>query len=211
MRKIFLAIMIICTMSLCACGIKKDSGKKPLNESNENSEITLEQYAIEGIDGIMEFAQNEDLITSFISVTEVTDTITAWGNAKASLSDRKEIIISDKDIDSIIKNTIGANDYSKELRNYLKNRFFAGFAGNINSEMGTEILAASSIANYYKSYIMNENMDDQIWIVPTNVDGVAYAITFTNTGDKVITVTTTYISYDEKKSFDDFADSIKFY
>lgn len=209
MRKIILSILLISTMILCACGNKEDGGKKTRDKSDNSSDISLEQCAKEGTDGIIAFAQNEDLISIIIPDDKVIDRITTWGNAKPNLSDRKEMIISDKAIDMMIKNGMDEDKNTPELKNYMKNRMCSGIVNMINSKMGADTLAATGVANYSKSYIMNEEMDDQLWIIPSDVEGVAYAVVFTNTGDNVITVITNYIIYNEDESLDDIVNTIK--
>ena len=137
------------------------------------------------------------------------DIVTAWGNTRPNLSDKTKVVFSGKDIDKIIKNGIGKGKSSKELRAYMKNRAITGIASVINAKMGVEVLAASSTVSFSKSYVMNDETDDQVWLIPSDVDGVAYAVAFMNTGDNVITVTTNFITYNENESLDDIADDIK--
>lgn len=184
---------------------KDDDDKKDNKSSNKKSDISSEEWlkelAIENIESLKALAGDESYIECLGGSEEINNLVKAW--SKADIDEDKKVVIAyieKSSVLSFIKLAGGDLELSETAEEYLVNNTGRTVSNIITARMGTTTLAASSIANYTKSYIAECEIENQVWMIPTDVDGVAYCVNFINSGDGVITVAVNFITYEPDKS-----------
>ena len=207
-RKIIAILLIlIMIISMSACG-KSNQAQSENNSSKSNTtdevssddEKKLKDMAVEMTDSLSELISSDAYLETITSSEEIRKVIESWQNLKVDKNESIYVITLDaqtieKYISSTTKDNIKLSEMPEQTKEYLFSRI-GDSIGNIinNKEGGTSVLAASSVARYSKTFVPEVNIENQVWILPCD-DEYAVCISFSNTGNGVLTVTASYIVF----------------
>lgn len=174
---------------------KKDS-KKDKKEKSEDVNQWLQDTAYENVEGLIELASDESYILLMNGNESILDMISEWSDADIDTDEDVVIVKMDyEDIMSMPGLPEDVDELSDEGMDMMQKRMGASIGSIINGRMGSSVLAASSIVQYGKSYVALSEIDNQTWMIPSDKEGLAYCVSFTNSGDGVISVGAYFLYY----------------
>lgn len=184
---------IAMSLSLSLCSI--------MTACRNNSEKEwLTEISQKATDSLLELTQDNNFIKAYTASQELTDLVNNWQNAKVNTA---EIYVTDisEDITEAFLNLSGDidyNDFSDTGKNTLYNNIGKAIPNYINGRQGTNYIALTSVLNYSVSYATEYDINNQIWFMPTDKEGLAVCVSFTNSGEDVITVNSSYLYYGDE-------------
>lgn len=170
---------------------------------NTPSDAWMKAAARSAVDGLRSCAQDETLINIYSTAAEINNIILEWSELDVDTSKdivrirHDEAAIEDyfeKQLES--DETAVLSELGDAARKYLELSYSQSFINTINAGSGVTQLAASAIIRYTKSYVVGESVVNQTWLLECD-DELAIGVSFTNTGDNVITVSAAYVAPQE--------------
>lgn len=172
-------------------------------EKEASSESELRAIAAEMIDALSDLVSCDSYVNAMAGSTEISKVVEEWKTAKVDKSLPFYVYtIDSKALESYIgyssEGELELTDMPDNIKAYINSKYAASLISIINSSAGgVSVLAASSVVNYSKTFVPEESLADQMWMIPCN-DLVAVCISFTNTGNGVLTATASYAAYSEE-------------
>lgn len=207
-----LMFMLLSTMLLAGCALPKitDLDAKMIDEEEVkgskkdkdklDADEWMTEQAVNATECLAKMASDEVYVKLYINNSDIEELVADWSEASIDEDQSVVILRADEDtVEDFLKvngETDGLSDFTKE---YLVNQIVLTIPNVLNGSFGTDTLAASSVANYSNSYYVDFDIDNQLWLIPTDEDGLAYGVCFTNAGDDVCCVSARYVVYDSEK------------
>ena len=191
------AVMLSAVMaiSMCACTAKDDSAevkKEPYNEATYLDNATKEVTG-----NLTKLAQDEAYLRIYTYQDDATEMAKACGELTPDFTEGVYEISGGADMMGTVLKALDEDDELNGLgefsRDYLNGRFSGNLASYVNGRRGVDYVVISSALNYSRTYVPEEPVSDRIRIIPTEDDGTYFFVSFTNTGDGALTVSTTYL------------------
>lgn len=180
----------------------RNKEKEELDENESESEDTnveewMKSKALENIEKINVLSNDENYIEYTTASSELMDIIAEWSDA--SIDKDSPILVVDTELDSINSflalNGITDAKLSDVAEEMLKSRMGSSIPSMINGQMGANYLAASSVLFYGKGYVTDLKFNSQLWVVPTDKEGLAYAVNFQRSDEGIASVSVSYLCY----------------
>ena len=96
-------------------------------------------------------------------------------------------------INLMLQESLAFDEMPEAVKTYLSGRVGDSIGNMLNARMGgISVVAASSIARYTKTFVPEETVENQVWLLPCNEE-TAVCISFTNTGNGVLTASAGYV------------------
>ena len=93
----------------------------------------------------------------------------------------------------MLQESLAFDEMPEAVKTYLSGRVGDSIGNMLNARMGgISVVAASSIARYTKTFVPEETVENQVWLLPCNEE-TAVCISFTNTGNGVLMVSAGYV------------------
>lgn len=183
--------------------VDKKKKEKEDEKAKEDAEKWLAEIASENIDKLTELANDETYFKLIYGDDKIGEIISEWG--EADIDKDSEVVVAKVNISSMVlaASLSGEEDFddlSEVGQEWLESRAGASIGNVINAKSGSSTVAASAMVQYGKSYITPYEIDNQIWFVPSDEEGLAYCVSFSNSGEGVISVGVTYVYYGEEQS-----------
>lgn len=211
MKKKGIALLFTIGLTVCfaACGTNVPETQDSLTEQQTVESQTLEEdpfdeeaflkeTTIEVTDALAELISCDAYLAVMSSAQELQEVLEGWKGLKIDQSQPIHVIPLDlSDTETYLKSIAGEDlpldQMPQTVREYLLGRMGESVGNVVNSRLGgASVLAASSVARYSKTYVPKGAVENQVWIVPAS-DTVSLCLSFTNTGNGVLTVTATYV------------------
>ncbi len=193
------AILLSAVMAISMCACTKEEKKPAFDEAAYLDKITEEVTG-----KLSELSTDEGFIELYTSDLPIEELIDSVKGAKIDTSkDCYELELEGLSLADIIK-AVGRGDYSEDDistlsetgEEQIKKSIYTIFSSFVNGHQGQYKLVLSSILGYARTYVPDEPVSSRAWIIPTDKD-VYYYVCFVNTGDGALTVSTTYLFFDE--------------
>lgn len=213
---VYTAVLVIVIMLLTAACSKSESngnnGDSAEIEKNTKTESTsavptedwINERISENIEGLTQLASDENLCKLMSGSADIMTIIQNWSKASMGNSaDRLSMKFSRENLNMLMGMGETAVELSRFAEDYLVNRLPNTIPSVLNSQVSTMSVAANGVVNYTKSYVAPCEMENVLYFVPSTQAGTAYAVSFLNSGEGVITVNTCYISYNASMTLKD--------
>lgn len=193
------AVLLSAVMAISMCACTKEEKKPAFDEAAYLDTITEEVTG-----KLSELSTDEGFIELYSSDLPIKELIDSVKGAKIDTSkDYYELELESLSLADIMK-AVGRGDYSEddipELSEagaeQIKKSIYTIFSSFVNGRQGQYKLVLSSILGYSRTYVPEEPVSSRAWIIPTDKD-VYYYVCFVNTGDGALTVSTTYLFFEE--------------
>ena len=182
-------VMLVMTISLCACGGADVSG-------NNTSDKSLYEQGLGVISLMAEAASAEEYVAAYTGNPEIMEIIQNVGagdyttpTAVYSLSVGDEVLLSMLGLENL-------NGISIELKDNLLSRAFGSLITQINGYAGVNSLAASSVLTLGKSFVDSSVTEDMIYIY-TFENALPAAVSFTVGENGAVSAGGNFIMYEE--------------
>lgn len=196
---------------MTACGseenVSSDSGNNSVN--NVSEEEWLKEISLIAVDNLSELTNDDTYIAAFINSDEITDLIGEWKSAEVSTDEIYVTHISENSTETFLQSS-GGIDYknlSPVAKKSIYNKMGQSVPTYITNRYGVNYMAAVSVLNHSVSYATEYDIDNQIWFIPTDKDGLAVCVSFGNSGEGIISVSSTYLYYGEEESLKNALDT----
>lgn len=205
-NNIALLLMLVLTIFITACG--KDISSKSddvITDASFDKETELKKMAIETTDSLSELINCDTYIKALSSSEEIMKVIEGWKSLRIDKAEPIYVISLDiKEAESYLKSAsnedFSISEMPETLQEYMLSRVGDSISNIVNGRSGgTSVLAASSVARFAKTFVPKENVDNQVWMIPCN-DEIAVCVSFSNTGNGVLTVTASYTVFNSQIS-----------
>lgn len=205
-NNIALLLMLVLTIFITACG--KDNTSKSddvITDASFDKETELKKMAIETTDSLSELINCDTYIKALSSSEEIMKVIEGWKSLKIDKAEPIYVISLDiKEAESYLKSAsnedFSISEMPETLQEYMLSRVGDSISNIVNGRSGgASVLAASSVARFAKTFVPKENVDNQVWMIPCN-DEIAVCVSFSNTGNGVLTVTASYTVFNSQIS-----------
>lgn len=206
---VFIALGSIVCMTACSKDSASKSNKKTNESNNVSTEIAfdenaeLKDVATEMTDSLSELTACDSYLKTMSTPDDVMKVIEDWRNLSVDKTAPIYVIsLDEQSIESYIKSAsddkFDLSEMPETVREYLICKIGDSIGTMVNGKAGgVNEVAASSIARFSKTFILQSNIENQIWMIPCNKETAVY-ISFTNTGNGVLTVTASYAAYDNQ-------------
>ena len=188
-RLMSMFLVIIMTISLCACGENNASG-------NSASDKSLYEQGLGVIALMAEAAQAEEYVGAYTGNPEIMEIIQNIGTgdyttptAVYSLSVSDEVLLGMLGLENL-------NGISAKLKENLLSRSFGSLITQINGYAGVNNLAASSVLTLGKSFVDSSLTEDVIYIY-TFENALPVAVSFTVGENGSVSAGGNFIMYEE--------------
>ncbi len=214
MNKKFTVILLLSCfcMSMTACGSAENVSSDSGNNSGSDS-ISEEEWLTEvsntAIDNLSELTYDDNYIKAYINSQEIVDIVKEWQGEEVKKDEVYVIRISEDDTKSFMEfsGEFDYNSFSDTAKNLLCTKIVNAVPNYIAGREGTNYVVIGSILNYSVSYAVDYDIDNQIWFMPTDKDGLAVCVSFSNSGENVVSVSSSYLYYGEEESLKDLLDT----
>lgn len=212
MKQKIIAVSMALGLTLCLSGCGKNAeSQSTITAPNDNTpiEITydadseLRNIATEMATSLSELVACDSYLNVMTSSDEIMEVVETWRNVNIDKTSPIYMYpIDSKTIESCIKyssnDKLDLTDMSDNIKDYVISNCTNSLVNIINSGAGgVDVLAASSIVRYSKTFVPRSSIENQVWMIPCE-DTVAVCISFTNTGSGALTVTASYAVYDKE-------------
>ncbi len=210
MNKKFTVILLLSClcMSITACksaeNVSSDSGSDNISE-----EEWLTQVSNTAIDNLSELTYDDNFIKAYVNSQEIVDIVKEWQGAEVKKDEVYVTHISEDDTKEFMELSGGFdyNSFSDTAKNSLHTKIVTTIPTYIASQQGVNYTVACSVLNDSVSYAVDYDIDNQIWFMPTDKDGLAFCVSFSNSGENVVSVSSSYLYYGEEESLKDLLDT----
>ncbi|MGN0423893.1 MAG: hypothetical protein ACI4FY_01125 [Acetatifactor sp.] len=174
-----------------------------IEEAPFDEEAFLKETTVEVTDALAELISCDAYLDVMSAAQELNQVIEGWRGLKIDQSQPIHVIpLNLSDTETYLKSLAGEDlpldQMPQTVKEYLLGRMGESFGNVVNSRLGgASVLAASSVARYSKTYVPKGAVENQVWLVPAS-DTVSLCLSFTNTGNGVLTVTATYAVLDQE-------------
>ncbi len=211
-NKLFLIMLIaISVTGLMACesfssGMKESDQEVEETESDRGEQGISEtdfmkNAAGEVVNALAELTADEAYIRTMSASEEIVDLAKQWQDAEVEKTEEIQVIPLYKEtMQNLLEMTVDYEDLSETAKEYLQISFGKSASNIVNARAGVDVLAAAAVLNYSKSYAVDYDFENQIWVMPTDKDGVVICVSFVHTGEGVITVNSSYLISEENTS-----------
>lgn len=204
-KKLFTVLLIFgMSCSLAACGNRSLKPEEPSEVQTVFDESAiLKSIAIEVTDSLAEVVNCEDYLETMSTAPEVMEILDGWKSLEIDKTRPVCVIpLGRAEIEEYLKGISGEDINSstmpENVKEYLFSRVGDSFGNILNGRMGgVSVLAASSMARYSKTFVPQKTVENQVWMLPCN-DEMAVCISFSNTGNGVLTVTASYVVFNQE-------------
>lgn len=205
-NNIALLLILVMTIFVAACG--KDITSKSddaIAETSFDKETELKKIAIETTDSLSELVNCDTYIKALSSSEDIMKVIEGWKSLKIDKAEPIYVISLDiKEAERYLKSAsnedFSISEMPETLQEYMLSRVGDSISNIVNGRSGgASVLAASSVARFYKTFVPKGNVENQVWMIPCN-DEVAVCVSFSNTGNGVLTVTAAYTVFNSQIS-----------
>ncbi len=182
MKKV-LAIVMASALMLGMCGCKKKFSQKKYLQPKAEEMVTF----------LTEMSSDERFIRA-MGDEKLNAYCDDW--SRANIDKNEEIIVLvDDQLDMIVQYSMGADleDFDESYRDYISARFCSNAMSLLNAANGADVLSASSMVQYTRTYVPDHEIDNQVWLIPTTRDDVFFGISFVSSGDEAIIASICYI------------------
>lgn len=169
-----------------------------IEEKAFDEEAFLKEITIEVTDALSELISCDAYLEAMSSSQELLEVLEGWKALKIDQSQPIYVIpLNLLDTEAYLKSMAGQDLSLDGMPETVKEYLFGKVGGSIGNMLnarlgGVSVLAAASMANYTKTYVPKETVENQVWLAPAS-DTVSLCVSFTNTGNGVLTVTATYV------------------
>ncbi|MCQ2534125.1 MAG: hypothetical protein MJ172_06125 [Clostridia bacterium] len=200
-------VFILCAGLFTGCDIG-DAVKAVKKTEDFDAAKWCQEVALEGYEGLMDITGDEDYLSFLTSDKDFLNKIEEISDFEIDEDELIEVITIRKDtiLDYVEEmSSIDLDDLSEVAKEKLIGGIPASIGNIMNSDFGgVDALAVSSMTAYSKNYTIDGEIDDQVWIIRCG-DDEGLLISFINTGDSIVTVTTQYVVLPEDEDeLDDF-------
>ena len=202
------AIMLVSAMAInmCACTAKEEkTGASETAKTEEKSSFDeaayLDKITAEMTEHLAALTTDEEFGKLYYNEDAVEDIRKDVAGAQADLTkDYQEMIINDNVYDryktAIDEDSPNPSELSDEAKEQITRTIATSMGNMIKGRAGTMYIVFSTVYNYSRTYVPEEPVANRIRIIPTDKD-VSYFVSFYNTGDGALTVSVSYLFYDE--------------
>lgn len=185
--------MILLGMTGCSSENSANANSDNWNMSSDFDETKyLEEKSYEMVGNLQKIAADEEYIKLFTSSDSIAELAKSWSEAAIDKSEERYIIKPEGLVD-LLSQYIGGESISATEKEVLEKKACISALNVINGRYGTDILAATSVAQYSRTYVPNGQVEDQMWILPTDNPKLYMAVSFSNTGEGAITAVAMYV------------------
>ncbi len=199
-RKIMYVFFMLCvTILLASCESKTPSAGQ---EQTSSGTAGLRSMSDTVIKNMQAFASDENYHTLTGTPDEVKKILADWSRYSPDGStDILVIPISEKLIPSDGIPEFDMNSLNSSSKKYLMRHIASALNSRLNSSYaGTTAIAAGSISCYSETFrIDTDTFNDQVWLLSCT-DSVGITVSFTDTGDNVVTVSASYCAIPEPEN-----------
>lgn len=211
MKKKCLALLCAVGLTIClaACGDTapetQDSSMGSQSQESQvpeeipfDEETALKEIAIEVTDALSELISCDAYMEAMSSPQELQEVLEGWRGLKIDQTRPVCVIpLGSAELKAYLESMAGQefsmDGMSDTVKEYLLLKTGSSIGSMLNARLGgTVVLAASSVANYTKTYVPKGTVENQIWLMPAS-DTVSFCVTFSNTGNGVLTASATYV------------------
>ena len=215
MKKKGIALLFTIGLTVCfaACGTNVPEPQDSLTEQQTvesqtiesqtieekafDEEAFLKEITIEVTEALSELISCDAYLDVMSSAQELNQVIEGWRALKIDQSQPICVIpLNLSDTEAYLKSMAGQDLSLDGMPETVKEYLFGKVGGSIGNLLnarlgGASVLAAASIASFAKTYVPEKAVENQVWLVPASDTG-SVCVSFTNTGNGVLTVTATY-------------------
>lgn len=199
-RKIMYAFFVLSvTFLLVSC-----ESKTPSSDQGQTSSATADLRSMSEtvIKKMQSFASDENYHTLTGTPDEVKKILADWNKYSPDYSaDILVIPISEKLISSYENPEFDFNSLNDSSKKYVIRHIASAFNSRLNSTYaGTAAIAAGSVSSYTETFRIDTGTShNQLWLLPCT-DSVGITVSFTDTGDNVVTVCASYCTVPEPEN-----------
>lgn len=211
-------LALLCTIGLTVC-LAACGGKEPKTEDSSaemqsmesqvteeipfDEETVLKEITIEVTDALSELIACDAYLEAMSTPQELLEVLEGWRSLKLDQSQPIYVIpLSSADTEDYLKSLAGEelslDGMPETVKEYLLGKVGGSIANVLNGRLGgASVLAAAAMANYTKTYVPGKAVENQVWLMPVS-DAVSLCVSFSNTGNGVLTVTATYVALNQE-------------
>lgn len=214
---LFLSIGLVVCLGACGMGTPDTQDDMPKSQATESQttesqivesltteeafheEAVLKEITLEVTDALSELIACDAYLEAMSTSQDLRDVIEGWRDLDIDRSQPIYVIpLSLSDTETYLKSMAGQelalDEMPQAVKEYLAGKVGSSIGNIMNARLGgTMVLAAASVVNYTKTYIPEETVENQVWFVPAD-DTTSLCVSFSNTGNGVLTVTATYVA-----------------
>ena len=205
-----IGLCAVMAIGMCACTAKENVETTEATVTSEtvvaeekfsfDEAAYLEKITEEVTANFSEITMEDGIVELYSASPDVKEYAEQYKGAKIDTSkDYYEIMCGD----SLFENVVGAMSAGDEVpelgdtaKNYFGRLMLQNLGSMCNGQRGVECLAFTAIYNYSRTYVPDGVVADRARIIPTDKD-ICYWVNYANTGDGAITVSVSYIFFDE--------------
>lgn len=204
-KKLFTILVTLgLSISLVACGNRSLKPEEPSEvQTIFDESAALKTIAAEVTDSLAEVVDCEDYLKAMSTSPELMEILEGWKTLEVDKTRPVYVIPlgraeTEKYLKSISGEELAPSTMPENVKEYLFSRVGDTFGNMLNGRMGgASVLAASSMARYSKTFVPQKTVENQVWMLPCN-DEIAVCISFSNTGNGVLTVTASYAVFNQE-------------
>jgi len=175
-RKIIKALCVTLAVAvLTACDAKTNDGVT-LNANAVLYTVTddWKKETVKTVVDQLNQLANDDKYNEAMGYSSLQVIVEKVKNVK--IASEKEIVVynyRDGAINRILsENNVSMDDFSEAAKNKLKKTAQSSISNMMISEFGASVLASYSILQTMETYAVDKAIDNQIWVIPTDSEGV---------------------------------------
>lgn len=180
------ALALVMVASLSACGIK--DGEVPGK--------TLYGYGQDVVALMVEVTRSEEYVQAYTSSPEINEILQNIGAGEYTTPKAVYSITMSEETLLEIAEMGNLDGASKELQDNMKGRVLGSVMTQVNALAGVNNLAASSVCSMGKTFVSDEEVDNQIYLY-TYDNGRPIAVTFVAGEGGAVSASGTFVIYDE--------------
>lgn len=183
--------------------VEKDEEDSETGDTNDHSEVVniaemseqdfMKMAAEETINAMLELSKDEVYISTMTSSDDMLEIASGWGQVTIDRAqDIQVILLPEETLQQFLEDMDVSGELSETAKDYLMTTFGANATNIVNARAGANTMATASLLRYSRSYAVDFEIENQIWFIATNDEGVGISVSFSRTGEGVITVNSSY-------------------
>lgn len=214
-RTILITILLVVSLALSACdslglGSKKSSKKSTKVEKEDeddekkdkkgkkgSSEEDIDEWKEEAseaaISDFLDLMNDDEYFSAVLASFEANEIIEDCRDAQISYDKVYVVDFSEGNIASVMNSSSNGKFEYDDLSDAAKERLASGLANTLSisasHSLGVDYLAALSVMSTGKSFAVDYDFEDQLWIYDTDVLDFAIVVFFHNNHEGVVAVT----------------------
>lgn len=208
-KKLTIISLLSCLcMSMTAC-----ESTENFSSNNVVNNVSEKEWLVEvshtATDSLLELTNDDIYIKAYTNSQEITDLVKGWQGAEINTNEIYVTYISENDAETFLKfsGDIDYGNLSSVAKKSIYNKMGQTIPNYIAGCQGVNYIAAVSILNCSVSYAVEYDIDNQVWFMPTDKDGLAVCVSFNNSGEDVVSVSSSYLYYGDEENLKDTLDT----